>query len=111
MINDNYGHLIGDKVLSLVAMKLKEIGGHVIRYGGDEFIVIFDLSTTFDIASDKLETLIKYFNKIYIKAGNHQFQVSFSYGMTIFSPQDDVTHIIEEADRAMYLQKHSKNCN
>lgn len=94
--------------MALVAKKLKETGGRVIRYGGDEFMVIFDISITLDTARTKLETLIKYFNNVHVKAGEFSFKVSFSYGLTIFSEKDDVNHVIEEADQAMYLQKNSK---
>lgn len=41
-INDTYGHVVGDKVLIHIAFKLKESGGRVVRYGGDEFMIIFD---------------------------------------------------------------------
>lgn len=46
IINDNYGHLEGDKALILVAQALKEACGsyklrpYIARYGGDEFMVI-----------------------------------------------------------------------
>jgi diguanylate cyclase (GGDEF)-like protein len=41
--NDTYGHDVGDQVLKLVAAKLAKVknGGHVFRYGGEEFTVIF----------------------------------------------------------------------
>lgn len=44
-INDNYGHVTGDKVLKKIATVLKESvreNDIVIRYGGDEFLIIFE---------------------------------------------------------------------
>ena len=44
-VNDTYGHLYGDKVLSRVGYKLKEIvgdNGVVGRIGGDEFLIVID---------------------------------------------------------------------
>lgn len=44
-VNDTYGHLYGDKVLSRVGYKLKEIVGDdgvVGRIGGDEFLIVID---------------------------------------------------------------------
>ena len=42
-VNDKYGHLAGDKVLSLVAVAIKKSTRNVdfvCRYGGEEFCVI-----------------------------------------------------------------------
>ena len=45
-INDKYGHLIGDKVIKYLSAKLKEITSNVVRFGGDEFILLFDNNET-----------------------------------------------------------------
>jgi len=105
-INDTYGHIVGDKVLAFVALKLKELGGRVIRYGGDEFIIIFNIDMTPDIVCSKMDKLIHYFDKVHVKAGEHSFKVSFAYGLASFNTDHDVSTVIEEADRAMYLHKH-----
>ena len=41
--NDNYGHDVGDQVLSMVAAKLRVVtgGGKAYRYGGEEFTLVF----------------------------------------------------------------------
>jgi diguanylate cyclase (GGDEF)-like protein len=41
--NDTYGHDVGDDVLKMVAEKLSHVegGGRVFRYGGEEFLVVF----------------------------------------------------------------------
>ena len=41
--NDTYGHDVGDDVLKMVAAKLSQVegGGRVFRYGGEEFLVVF----------------------------------------------------------------------
>jgi len=43
-LNDRYGHDVGDQVLRMVAVRLRECsgGGQVYRYGGEEFCVVFD---------------------------------------------------------------------
>ncbi|MGS0681473.1 GGDEF domain-containing protein [Shewanella sp. 125m-7] len=42
--NDTYGHDVGDQVLRLIAAKLSKVngGGQVFRYGGEEFIIVFE---------------------------------------------------------------------
>lgn len=108
-INDTYGHVVGDKVLIHIAFKLKESGGRVIRYGGDEFMIIFDAKVSRREIKTKMETLLDYCNKILFKVDNYEFKMNFSYGMASFSEGDDVNTIIEIADRAMYQHKTEKN--
>lgn len=42
-LNDTYGHVVGDQVLRLVAARLRRTGGggHIFRYGGEEFAILF----------------------------------------------------------------------
>lgn len=57
-INDNYGHLVGDKILSMIAKTLKNNlrdADKAFRWGGDEFALIL-----FDIKNNKyLKNLLK----------------------------------------------------
>lgn len=105
-INDSYGHVVGDKVLIHISLKLKETGGRVVRYGGDEFLVIFDSGVSSRDIDQKLEQLLKYFEKIYFKVENNSFKISFAYGIAPFTRGADIAHVIEVADKAMY--KHKK---
>jgi len=83
-INDTYGHIVGDKVLSHVALKLKETGGRVVRYGGDEFLIIFDGKNTLSQIKKKIAVLHEYWEKISFKTEDHNFKISFSCGMAPF---------------------------
>src|SRR5204862_1929974 len=43
VVNDTYGHEVGDRLMVAVARRIEEVVGHAataLRYGGDEFIVI-----------------------------------------------------------------------
>ena len=67
--NDNYGHLAGDDILKITAVRLKNIiksTDTIYRIGGDEFIIILrDLKITANaqsIAVAALETLNMAFN-------------------------------------------------
>jgi len=105
-INDNYGHIVGDKVLIHVTVKLKESGGRVVRYGGDEFIVIFDAKISTIEIGEKMENILHYFDKIHFKVDNNSFKISFAYGMAPFTRGADIAHVIAAADKSMY--KHKK---
>lgn len=104
-INDTYGHVIGDKVLIHIAFKLKETGGRVVRYGGDEFIIIFDVKVTEDEIHNKMKEILNYCNNVHFKVEQNQFKINFSYGMTSFKKGSNIDTIIELADKAMYVNK------
>ena len=104
-INDTYGHLVGDKVLIHVTAKLKESGGRVVRYGGDEFIVVFDAKVSTSAIKAKIENILRYFEKIHFKVEDKSFKVSFAYGMAPFTRGADVLHVVEAADKSMYRHK------
>ncbi|MGD9969924.1 MAG: GGDEF domain-containing protein [Sulfuricurvum sp.] len=105
-INDTYGHIVGDKVLIFVARKLKESGGRIVRYGGDEFLIIFDEVESEHSIQQKIDALLHYFSSVMFKNDTHAFKISFSYGTARFHKGSDVDNVIREADKAMY---HSKN--
>lgn len=104
-INDTYGHIVGDKILIRVADKLKESGGRVVRYGGDEFIIIFDTKVKTQEVKQKIEEILHHFSKIHFKIDQKEFQITFAYGMAPFTGGALVEHVIEAADKAMYKNK------
>lgn len=106
-INDTYGHIIGDKVLVHIALKLKESGGRVVRYGGDEFLLIFDISITEKQIHEKIEKILHYFQKVHFKVVNDNFKISFAYGLARFDQGSILNDIIDLADKAMYQHKMS----
>jgi diguanylate cyclase (GGDEF)-like protein len=104
-INDTYGHLVGDKVLSYVASKLTETGGRVVRYGGDEFLIIFDSKITLSQITKKIDTLQRFWDKTSFKSDKHSFKISFAYGTAAFTSGSNAEEVISKADQAMYKGK------
>jgi len=107
-INDNFGHEEGDKVLKEVANILKESfrkSDFIIRFGGDEFIVLINLQNNhisnikkiIDSLRKKVEEKLSIYN------------LSFSYGVAIY-PQDgkDLSTLLEKADIRMYEEKKKR---
>ena len=103
-INDTFGHIIGDKVLIFITNQLKKINKKVIRYGGDEFILLFSDQNTEEI-SKALHKLRESILTKKLKAHDDEFRVSFSYGIKAFHKGDELPKIIEEADKSMYEDK------
>ncbi|MCK9373800.1 MAG: GGDEF domain-containing protein [Sulfuricurvum sp.] len=102
-INDTYGHTIGDKVLVHIAHKLRTTGGEVVRYGGDEFIVLFNSDP--NDAKLKMENALTYFQKTHFKINSHAFKACFAYGIAPFAKGSIRSTIIDQADSAMYRHK------
>lgn len=96
-INNQYGHLIGDKVILNVATLLKEIfiNDKVYRIGGDEFIVVLiDKNEEFINENiSKVKNILKD-NEIYVSIGE-------CHGQNIL----DLNYLINEADKRMYVDK------
>ncbi len=109
-INDNFGHAVGDKVLQIIASKLLYLGKlEIIRYGGDEFIVLLksEILTKYieKILTDKL---VKLLGELKGKAFSHQhknFHALFSFGVSKFEKGDKFEYILERVDEAMYKNK------
>ncbi len=98
-INDVYGHSVGDKILKEVAKKIKESvddNQYIIRYGGDEFIVI--LETLPDDLLRLIEKLMKN-----LKINYEGIEISAAIGSACF-PKDGVElhELIDKADKRMY---------
>lgn len=104
-INDTHGHIVGDKVLIHVAQKLKESGGKVVRYGGDEFLVIFDSHESPSKIQNKIDSMLQKCEHTSFKVNGGSFKIGFSYGIAPFTVGSDLNTVIDTADKAMYRQK------
>lgn len=107
LINDNYGHKVGDKILVQVAEILKEsIRNEDIaaRFGGDEFLILFPYIKSYDTCVDiatKLNERVKKMNYTILDT-----QISLSIGISLLSNNDSIDELIINADTAMYNAKH-----
>ena len=106
-INDEHGHIIGDKVLQYIASYLRSNlkDSHVIRYAGDEFLVV---SPEHDMAHcfARLKALQENLLSKKLKASNGDLlHLAFSYGLTHYSKGADFRDVLEIADSLMYENK------
>ena len=109
-VNDNYGHLIGDKVLRFVASSFKWcVKGKdmVARFGGEEFSVIL-MNTDITGAYAVAEQIRRAVCAGKIKDMNSQKlldQVTISIGVAQFDLSDLPNDLLQRADQALYKAK------
>jgi diguanylate cyclase (GGDEF)-like protein len=110
LVNDNYGHNMGDAVLKKIATLLKESvreSDIVARWGGDEFIIITP-KTTLSQSLSLAEALRQRIKK-------HLFEdvgyLTASFGVTAYKNMDTLEKIIQRADQALYNAKESGRDN
>jgi diguanylate cyclase len=109
-VNDNYGHVVGDKVLRFVAAAVKRcVKGHdlVARYGGEEFAVILK-----DADMDGAKAVAELIRKTIAAGALKDKQSQQSYGNVTISigvagakPDIQSKNLLEHADKAMYRAK------
>lgn len=108
-VNDHYGHMTGDRLLTQVATIVKGClpeGATLARLGGDEFLVLFQ-HATIDLLEDTAKTIIDRFGAS-VHLGMMEVYTSCSIGITLH-PQhgDTMDTLVRNADTAMYVAKEA----
>lgn len=107
-INDAYGHAAGDEVLRAYAAHVLSILRHhdlVARYGGEEFAVLLP-NTSLDGAIAALSKVKSRAQAIRCNVDGKELRVpTFSAGLTLYTPGDLHTTLVDRADRALYRAK------
>lgn len=111
LINDKHGHLIGDEVLKNISKTIQyNLKGNdfVIRYGGDEILVLLRNADqdNVEFVAEKLRILVKNSVSRGIKQG---LKTTISVGATIHDRKESLLQAINRADHAMYLAKSQGN--
>ncbi len=107
-INDSFGHLFGDGVLSDMGMAIrsnfrqKDIVG---RIGGDEFVVLFTEMPSLDVLEKRCTELLKSMDRIY-ESNNEKLPFSVSIGIALYPEHgNSYVELFKRADRALYDSK------
>lgn len=99
-INDTFGHNAGDEALitsvNVLLGSFRKGQDTVIRYGGDEFLVICEGEIDIDKVYERL--------KESLKVGN-PYDISFSIGVTLGKEGESIYDVIKRADCALYAVK------
>lgn len=110
--NDNFGHLIGDQVLRLVALALKyNVKGQdiIARYGGEEFVVVLP-NTTLRQALTVADNIRRAVMSKQLKkksTGEILGRVTVSVGVSILQPGDEAHSLLDRADACLYAAKRN----
>jgi len=103
-INDTYGHGVGDAVLAAIGKLLSEVrraSDIVARWGGEEFMIVCPYTG--------LEGAVKLAEKIQARLTKQDFplgiQVTASFGVAQYRPQDTLDQFVDRVDVALYRSK------
>ncbi|MES9969756.1 MAG: EAL domain-containing protein [Candidatus Thiodiazotropha sp.] len=108
MVNDTFGHVMGDELLQLAADRISDCvreSDTIARFGGDEFVILLqdvnDMDAVANIATKVIDRITKVFT-LY----EREIFIGASVGITIF-PDDAMSadSLLRNADMAMYQAK------
>lgn len=109
LVNDRYGHLFGDTVLTTAAKELKNLFRNqdiVSRIGGDEFMVLMRGVADRAIVENRCKRLLEVFQKM---LSNHQLQIPMGCSVGVaLAPEhgNSYLHLFKCADQALYQAKN-----
>ena len=108
VINDSYGHPVGDKAITTVAHALWKVflrqSDVVCRYGGDEFAVILN-ACDMQVALTLAKRLVEQVRTLPPPSPLMEFALGASVGVAQLQAGESPTEWIDRADRAMYQAK------
>ncbi len=108
-VNDEHGHLTGDELLKQFSVEMRSACRNtdvIGRWGGDEFILVFDCGLA--EAEAQVARLRKWICGNYTvkgKAGDLKLRVDASIGLAARQDAEGMNELVARADAAMYEQK------
>lgn len=106
-INDTYGHVSGDKVIvetcNIIKSKTRE-ADDLIRYGGDEFIVIM-YNCSLDEANERVSAILNSVDRTSLHIDGNKLKITLSIGLYNVVEPLSIKEVIERADFQLYRAK------
>lgn len=109
-VNDNYGHLFGDKVIQAVARIMKNAAGELYtaaRYGGEEFVLLLP-HTSLETAREVAESIRQQVANISIKnniTNKVISNITISLGVAAYEQGETTDSFLNRADQGLYTSK------
>lgn len=103
-VNDNFGHLIGDEVLILVAQVMRRsfrFDDQLFRFGGEEFVALLQPTD----AASALATLERFRGQVARQEFSRTGHITISIGFSHLHAHDTPADAIDRADEALYFAK------
>ena len=108
--NDTYGHDVGDKVLATVSHVFREFmrgKGYAIRWGGEEFLLVFE-NIKISAAEEAMNSLLNEIRNLDIENEGESLKISMTFGLTECGLYDKkFDEYIKEADDRLYFGKEN----
>lgn len=105
-INDKYGHNTGDRMLKSISEVLKKscrTSDHIIRWGGEEFIILLN-KCSLELAVDLAERIRK---NVEDYSDDEVGKITISLGVATLQPNETIHELISRADSALYQSKRN----
>ena len=109
-VNDAHGHVMGDRVIRVVARSIRKViraEDLVYRWGGDEFFVIM-LSLPAKSVADRMHRFDAMLKGVELHGLTRPMDISVSYGFVDFDKLEDLERAVKGADAAMYERKQTR---
>jgi two-component system cell cycle response regulator len=118
LVNDNYGHLVGDEVICSTVEAIKQTLRRtdiLARYGGEEFIIYspYTSQSQANILAERVKSAVES-NKVIAKNVAHSLSVTISMGLlsindftieNLKNPKTYLNELFESVDKALYQAK------
>ena len=106
-INDTMGHAVGDKVLVIVAERLRNCLGeneYLARLGGDEFVLLVRDDPSGQLSGEKAARIVRGLAEV-MNIDGHKLFIKCSIGISQWQRGLAQTQLMQQADLAMYAAK------
>jgi len=111
VVNDTFGHTMGDKVLRIASERLEALvrkSDTVARVGGDEFLVLLPKIAHVEDAIKVARKILGVFRKPFV-LNDHRIRITTSVGIAVYpNDGDDSEALMKNADIAMYWVKEQE---
>lgn len=114
LLNDTYGHRLGDGVLKRIAKILKDVTTKeacITRYSGDEFVVFLEMDNTEQVRQLLNQMIENVRQQLRVETKNGELQVTTSIGVSLYPKHGKTTERLRAcAEHALrYSKLHGKN--
>ncbi len=106
-INDQFGHLAGDKVLRVLAKTMRQRlrrADFIARYGGEEFVILLPETAAAE-ALKVMNDVCRQIRECPFHFKSDPLQITVSFGIAQFIVGDDADSLFSRADEALYAAK------